>query len=120
MMQIKQGREMFDNMCFFSFGLLVPKILRTLMLMLPLKLRSPSLKFISPSSSAKTKKHDDKTKRKAKGNSPVELSTRVRNLSEEFEDFSDNSINGVNAASTPVTTVGQNSTNSDSCQIIHI
>nr|GEY07365.1 hypothetical protein [Tanacetum cinerariifolium] len=30
---------------------------------------------ISPSSSAKTKKHDDKTKRKAKGKSLVELST---------------------------------------------
>nr|GEW18297.1 hypothetical protein [Tanacetum cinerariifolium] len=55
--------------------------------------------------SAKTKKHDDKTKREAKGRSPVELSTRYRNLSAEFEDFSDNSINEVNAASTPVPTV---------------
>nr|GEW04176.1 putative ribonuclease H-like domain-containing protein [Tanacetum cinerariifolium] len=45
------------------------------------------------SSSAKTKKHDDKTKREAKGNSPVE-----RNLSEEFEDFSSNSTNEVNVA----------------------
>nr|GEZ42904.1 ribonuclease H-like domain-containing protein [Tanacetum cinerariifolium] len=66
---------------------------------------------VSPSSCEKTKKHDDKTKSKAKGKSHVELSTGVRNLSEEFEDFSDNSINGVNAASTPVTVVGQNSTN---------
>nr|GEY53033.1 uncharacterized mitochondrial protein AtMg00810-like [Tanacetum cinerariifolium] len=66
---------------------------------------------VSPSSSAKTQKHNDKTKREAKGKSPVELSTGVRNLSEEFEDFSDNSINGVNAASTPVTAVGQNLTN---------
>nr|GEV77916.1 hypothetical protein [Tanacetum cinerariifolium] len=30
---------------------------------------------VSPSSSAQTKKHDDKTKREAKGKSPVELST---------------------------------------------
>nr|GEU44496.1 hypothetical protein [Tanacetum cinerariifolium] len=44
---------------------------------------------VSPSSSAKTKKHDDKTKREAKGKSPVELSTKIRNLREEFEDFSD-------------------------------
>nr|GEY87019.1 ribonuclease H-like domain-containing protein [Tanacetum cinerariifolium] len=52
---------------------------------------------VSPSSSAKTKKHDDKTQREAKDKSPVELSTRVRNLSEKFKDFFDNSINGVNA-----------------------
>nr|GFA07765.1 retrovirus-related Pol polyprotein from transposon TNT 1-94 [Tanacetum cinerariifolium] len=32
---------------------------------------------VSPSSSDKTKKHDDKTKREAKGKSPMELSTRV-------------------------------------------
>nr|GFA59120.1 hypothetical protein [Tanacetum cinerariifolium] len=37
--------------------------------------------YVSPSSSAKTKKHDDKTKREAKGTSPVELSTGYRNLS---------------------------------------
>nr|GEV82397.1 hypothetical protein [Tanacetum cinerariifolium] len=67
---------------------------------------------VSPSSSAKTKKHDDKTKREAKGKSPVELSTGITNLSEEFEDFSNNNINEVNAASTPVPAVGQNSTNS--------
>nr|GEU72049.1 copia protein [Tanacetum cinerariifolium] len=67
---------------------------------------------VFPSSSAKTKKHDDKTKREAKGKSPVELSTGVRKLSEEFEAFSFNSTNGVNAASTPVTDVEPNSTNS--------
>nr|GEV46854.1 hypothetical protein [Tanacetum cinerariifolium] len=67
---------------------------------------------VSPSSSAKTKKHDDKTKREAKGKSPIEMSTGVRNLSEEFEDFTDNSTNEVNAASTPVTAVEPNSTNS--------
>nr|GEY88030.1 ribonuclease H-like domain-containing protein [Tanacetum cinerariifolium] len=67
---------------------------------------------VYPSSSAKTKKHDDKTKREAKEKSPVELSTGVRNLSAEFEDFSSNSTNGVNAASTLVIAVEQNSTNS--------
>nr|GEY91577.1 hypothetical protein [Tanacetum cinerariifolium] len=67
---------------------------------------------VSPSSSAKTKKHNDKTKREAKGKSHVELSTRVRNLNEEFEDFSSNTTNEVNATSTPVTAVKPNSTNS--------
>nr|GFC38492.1 hypothetical protein [Tanacetum cinerariifolium] len=67
---------------------------------------------LSPSSSAKTKKHDDKTKKEAKGKSHVELSTGVRNLSEKFKDFSFNGTNGVNAASTPVTTVDPNLTNS--------
>nr|GEX12100.1 ribonuclease H-like domain, reverse transcriptase, RNA-dependent DNA polymerase [Tanacetum cinerariifolium] len=51
-------------------------------------------------------------KRKAKGKSSVELSTGVKNLSEEFKDFSSNGTNGVNAASTPVTAVEPNSTNS--------
>nr|GEW80136.1 hypothetical protein [Tanacetum cinerariifolium] len=67
--------------------------------------------YISPCSSDKTKKHDEKTKREAKGKSPIELSTGVRYLSDDFEEYSDNSTNGVNAASTPVTTVGPNSTN---------
>nr|GEU30323.1 ribonuclease H-like domain-containing protein [Tanacetum cinerariifolium] len=66
---------------------------------------------VSPSSSAKKKKHDGKTTREAKGKSLVELSTGVRNLSEEFEDFSDNNINEFNATSTLVFAVRQNSTN---------
>nr|GEV10676.1 hypothetical protein [Tanacetum cinerariifolium] len=68
--------------------------------------------MIFPLCSAQTKNHDDKTKREAKGMSPVELSTRYRNLSAEFEDFSDNSINEVNAANTLVPAVGKISTNS--------
>nr|GFA17960.1 hypothetical protein [Tanacetum cinerariifolium] len=67
--------------------------------------------YVSLCSSEKTKKHNDKTKREAKGKSHVELSTGVRDLSDDFKD-SDNSTNRVNAASTPVTTVGPNSTNS--------
>nr|GFA82894.1 putative ribonuclease H-like domain-containing protein [Tanacetum cinerariifolium] len=53
---------------------------------------------VSSSSSAKTKKHDDKTKREAKGKSVVELSAGVRDLSDDFEEFSNNSTNGVSAA----------------------
>nr|GFB97510.1 ribonuclease H-like domain-containing protein [Tanacetum cinerariifolium] len=68
--------------------------------------------YVSPSSSDKTKKHDEKTKREAKGKSLVKLSTGFRNLSEEFENFSSHSTNEVNAASAPVTIVEPNSTNS--------
>nr|GFD25961.1 hypothetical protein [Tanacetum cinerariifolium] len=41
---------------------------------------------VSPSSSAKTKKHNDKTKREDKDKSHIELSTGFRNLNEEFKD----------------------------------
>nr|GFC20766.1 putative ribonuclease H-like domain-containing protein [Tanacetum cinerariifolium] len=53
---------------------------------------------VSPSSSAQSKKHDDKTKTEAKGKSLVESLTGYRNLSAEFEDFSDNNINKDNVA----------------------
>nr|GFB72618.1 reverse transcriptase domain-containing protein [Tanacetum cinerariifolium] len=55
---------------------------------------------------AQTKKHDDKTKREAKGKSRVESLTGYRNLSTEFKDFSDDSINEVNAADSLVLVVG--------------
>nr|GEW47735.1 hypothetical protein [Tanacetum cinerariifolium] len=61
---------------------------------------------VSPSSSTQSKKHEDKTKREAKGTSHVESSTGYRNLSVEFEDFSNNSINEDNAAVSPVLAVG--------------
>nr|GEW24174.1 hypothetical protein [Tanacetum cinerariifolium] len=67
---------------------------------------------VSPSSSAQSKKHDDKTKREAKGKSPVESLTGYRNLSAEFKDFFDNNINEDNAAGTLVPAVGQLSLNS--------
>nr|GEW70216.1 hypothetical protein [Tanacetum cinerariifolium] len=66
---------------------------------------------VSLSSSAQTKKHDDKTKREDKGKSLVESSIRYRNLSAKFEDFTDNNINEVNAAGTSVPAVGQLFTN---------
>nr|GEV68717.1 ribonuclease H-like domain-containing protein [Tanacetum cinerariifolium] len=66
---------------------------------------------VSPSSSAPSKKHDDKTKSEAKVKIPVESSTRYKNLSAEFKDFFDNNINEVNAAGTLVPIVGQISTN---------
>nr|GEU63963.1 retrovirus-related Pol polyprotein from transposon TNT 1-94 [Tanacetum cinerariifolium] len=53
---------------------------------------------ISPSNSTQSKKHDDKTKREAKGKSHVESLTGYRNLSAEFEDFPDKSINEDNVA----------------------
>nr|GEX98177.1 retrovirus-related Pol polyprotein from transposon TNT 1-94 [Tanacetum cinerariifolium] len=56
--------------------------------------------------------HDDKTKREAKGKSPVNFLTGYRNLSAEFEDFFDDSINEVNAAGSLVLAVGKISTNS--------
>nr|GEW68613.1 hypothetical protein [Tanacetum cinerariifolium] len=66
---------------------------------------------VSLSSSAWTKKHDDKTKREAKGKSLVKLSTGYRNLSAKFKDFSNNNINEVNAAINPVLAIGQILTN---------
>nr|GEV20497.1 hypothetical protein [Tanacetum cinerariifolium] len=67
---------------------------------------------VSPSSSAQSKKHDDKTKREAKGKSPVESSTGYKNLSAKFEDFSDNSIIKDDSAGTLVPAVRQLSPNS--------
>nr|GEV73474.1 putative ribonuclease H-like domain-containing protein [Tanacetum cinerariifolium] len=66
---------------------------------------------VSPSSSAQSKKHDDKTKREAKGKSHVESLTRYKNLSAEFEDFSDNIINEDNATGALVPAVRQISLN---------
>nr|GEW19909.1 retrovirus-related Pol polyprotein from transposon TNT 1-94 [Tanacetum cinerariifolium] len=71
-----------------------------------------SVVYVSPSSSDKTKKHDEKAKKEAKGKSHVELSTGVTYLNDVFKEFSVNNTNGVTAASTPVTAVGLNSTNS--------
>nr|GEY90833.1 hypothetical protein [Tanacetum cinerariifolium] len=62
-------------------------------------------------SSAQSKKQDDKTKKEAKGKSPVESFTRYRNLSTEFNNFSNNSINEVNVIGTLVPTVEQISPN---------
>nr|GEW72988.1 ribonuclease H-like domain-containing protein [Tanacetum cinerariifolium] len=77
-----------------------------------LEVKEPeSAVHVSPSSSAKTKKHNDKTKREAKGKNHVELSTGVRNLSKEFEDFSSNTTTKVNDTSSPVTAVQLNLTN---------
>nr|GEX80668.1 putative ribonuclease H-like domain-containing protein [Tanacetum cinerariifolium] len=58
-----------------------------------------------------SRKQDDKTKKEAKGKSPVESFTRYRDLSTEFEDCFDNSSNEVNAAGSIVPIVRQNSFN---------
>nr|GFA86590.1 retrovirus-related Pol polyprotein from transposon TNT 1-94 [Tanacetum cinerariifolium] len=68
--------------------------------------------IVSLSSSAQSRKQDDKTKKEAKGKSPVDSFIGYRDLSAEFEDCSDNSINEVNAAGAIVPTFGQNSLNS--------
>nr|GEW08845.1 hypothetical protein [Tanacetum cinerariifolium] len=53
---------------------------------------------VSPSSSAQSRKKDDKNKKDAKGKIPVESFIGYKDLSAEFKDCSDNSINEVNAA----------------------
>nr|GEX79196.1 hypothetical protein [Tanacetum cinerariifolium] len=53
---------------------------------------------VSLSSSAQSRKQDDKTKKKAKGKTSVESFIENRDLSAELEDHSDNSSNDVNAA----------------------
>nr|GEW97837.1 putative ribonuclease H-like domain-containing protein [Tanacetum cinerariifolium] len=68
--------------------------------------------ILSPSNSAQSRKQDDKTKKEAKGKSPVESFTKNRDLSAEFKDYSDNSSNEVNAVGSIVPTVRQNSSNS--------
>nr|GEZ67257.1 hypothetical protein [Tanacetum cinerariifolium] len=75
--------------------------------------KKPDFKVnVSPSSSAQSGKQDDKTKKKAKGKSPVESSTGYRHLSAEFEDCSENISNEVNAPGSIIPTVRQNSLNS--------
>nr|GEU90710.1 reverse transcriptase domain-containing protein [Tanacetum cinerariifolium] len=54
--------------------------------------------ILSPSSSAQSRKQDDKTKKEAKGKSPVESLTGYRDLRAEIEDCSNNNSNEVNAA----------------------
>nr|GEV66412.1 putative ribonuclease H-like domain-containing protein [Tanacetum cinerariifolium] len=74
-----------------------------------------SVAIISSSSSAQSRKQDDKTKKEDKGNSHVESFVGYRDLNAEFEDCSDNSsneVNEVNAAGSIVPTVGYNSVNS--------
>nr|GEW25062.1 ribonuclease H-like domain-containing protein [Tanacetum cinerariifolium] len=71
-----------------------------------------SVGILSSSSSAQTKKQDDKTKIEDKGKSHVESFTGYRDLNAEFGDCSKNSRNKVNAAGSIVLTVGQNYLNS--------
>nr|GEY16437.1 putative ribonuclease H-like domain-containing protein [Tanacetum cinerariifolium] len=66
---------------------------------------------VSLSSSAQSRKQDDKTKKEAKGKSHVESFTGYRDLTAEFDDCFDNSSNEVNAVGSRVHTVGQNSLN---------
>nr|GEX73065.1 hypothetical protein [Tanacetum cinerariifolium] len=113
LMHVQQGKEIFNNMCFFPYGLLDPKILRTLMLILPLKLRSLCLKFLFLQAVVPRQRNimtrlNERLKERFMSNYQHEL----QNLSEEFEEFSSDNTNEVTAASTPVTAVEPNSTNS--------
>nr|GEW20226.1 hypothetical protein [Tanacetum cinerariifolium] len=67
---------------------------------------------VSSSSSAQSRKQDNKTKKEAKGKSPIESVTGYKDINAEFEDCSKNSSNEVNAAVAIVPIVGQNSLNS--------
>nr|GEW95467.1 uncharacterized mitochondrial protein AtMg00810-like [Tanacetum cinerariifolium] len=104
--QKKQGRKLTNNVCFFlvwssgstnpqnndgdaAFDGKEPNFVAK---------KPESEVNVSPSSSAQSKKQDDKS--------------RYRDLSAEFVDCFDNSINEVNAAGTIVPNVGQNSPNS--------
>nr|GEW96202.1 RNA-directed DNA polymerase, eukaryota [Tanacetum cinerariifolium] len=66
----------------------------------------------SSSSSAQTRKHVDRTKRKNKGKSPVESFIENRDLNAEFDECSNNSSNEVNVSGSTVPTVGHNFINS--------
>nr|GEW01679.1 putative ribonuclease H-like domain-containing protein [Tanacetum cinerariifolium] len=66
---------------------------------------------VSSSISAKSGKQDDKTKKKAKGQSSVESFTKNKDLITKFKDHSDNSSNDVNVVGSIVSTAGQNSSN---------
>nr|GEW30734.1 ribonuclease H-like domain-containing protein [Tanacetum cinerariifolium] len=88
----------------------VLKILRALMLMLPLKLRSLSLQFmflqaVVPRQRNMMTRLKERLKERVLSSYQQELEI----FCEEFEDFSSNSTNGVNAASTPVTAIKPNS-----------
>nr|GFB96550.1 hypothetical protein [Tanacetum cinerariifolium] len=67
--------------------------------------------ILSLSSSAQLKEQDDKTKKEAKGKSPVASVTGYRDLNAEFEDCYDNSSNEVHDVGSIVPTVRQNSLN---------
>nr|GEW69297.1 retrovirus-related Pol polyprotein from transposon TNT 1-94 [Tanacetum cinerariifolium] len=71
---------------------------------------------VSLSSSAKTQKHDDKTKRGTKDKSLVELSTGFRNLSKEFEDFLITAL--MSPSNTVVTPIHEKSSYWDTSQYI--
>nr|GFA87213.1 putative ribonuclease H-like domain-containing protein [Tanacetum cinerariifolium] len=68
--------------------------------------------ILSPTSSAQSKKQDDKAMKKAKGKSLVESITRYRDLNAEFQDCSENSSNEVTTASSTIPTVRHNTLNS--------
>nr|GEY26162.1 hypothetical protein [Tanacetum cinerariifolium] len=71
-------------------------------------MKPESVVILSSSSSAQTKKQDDKTKIEDKEKSHVKSFIGYRDLNAEFEDCSENNRNEVNAVGFIVPTVGQN------------
>nr|GEZ05728.1 hypothetical protein [Tanacetum cinerariifolium] len=67
---------------------------------------------LSPSSSARSGRQYDMTKKKDKGKSPIEYFTGNRDFNADFKDYSEDSSNNVNAADPIVPTAGQNYSNS--------
>nr|GEW32687.1 hypothetical protein [Tanacetum cinerariifolium] len=64
-----------------------------------------------PSSSALSGEHDDITKKRDKGKSPVDYFTGNRDFNEYFKDYSEDSSNDVSTAGPIVPTAGQNYSN---------
>nr|GEY89888.1 hypothetical protein [Tanacetum cinerariifolium] len=66
---------------------------------------------LSPSSSALSGEHDDITKKKDKGKSPIDYFTRNKDFNEDFEDYSEDSSNDVSVDGPIVHAAGQNCSN---------
>nr|GEY73116.1 hypothetical protein [Tanacetum cinerariifolium] len=66
---------------------------------------------LSPSSSALSEEQDGITKKRDKGNIPVDYFTENRDFNEDFDDYSKDSSNDVSAAGPIVPTAGQNYSN---------
>nr|GEX86533.1 hypothetical protein [Tanacetum cinerariifolium] len=117
LMQIKQGRKLIYNMCFFvwSTSSLNPqnKEGNTAFDEKEHDAEKPeSAVNLSPSRSALSGEKDNMTKKKDKGKSSIECFSKYRDLNAVFEDFSKDSGNDVSTASPIVPTAGQNYSNS--------
>nr|GFA20248.1 ribonuclease H-like domain-containing protein [Tanacetum cinerariifolium] len=92
LMQKTQGRKLLNNICFFLCGLLVLQIYRTKKENATFDGKEhdveklDSVVNLSPSSSARSGRQDDMTKKKDKGKSPIEYFIGNRDFNANFED----------------------------------